>query len=241
ARHLNFQVSKYCENIMIENGQFSSWKYYVKYSSINSVDIRQNLMMKILRIMSVHINCSGYGNRKNEQSVFVPMTKKSNALATMKALVPDFTLCNIQVKSKRTYMTYVWLPAVLVIGVAVAINVFCKIAYRWDDAVWFMGIMLEVPLVYLLAVQIGAKISTGFGVSDKTVMLSCCRATHFHTVIVPKDRIAYIKIRRTIFQRVSGCCDVIVYVKGGHKRGYRVRGIILSEALRLVKSYDKMC
>ncbi|MBP1548623.1 MAG: PH domain-containing protein [Oscillospiraceae bacterium] len=240
ARHLNFKASKCRENITIENGHFSSWKYYVKYSSINNVNIRQNLLMKFLKIMSVHINCSGYGNRKNEQSVFVPMTKKSNAVRVMKVLIPDFTLCNIQLKSKRTYMTYVWLPSILIIGVAVATTLFCSIAYRWHEAVQFIGIMLEIPLMYLLAIRIAAKLSTGIGINDKAVTLSYCRATRFHTIIVPKDRIACIKIRRTFFQRVSGCCDVIVYVKGRHKRGHRVRGIKLAEAIWLAKNYDKM-
>lgn len=241
-RHLNFKISRYAGNIMIEKGYFSYWKYYVNYSRINNVDICQNLLMKIANKVSVHINCSGYVRRKNEQAVLIPMTTRRIALHMIKALFPNFTICNIQLKSKRTYiMVYIWLPLVLIIGVAVATVVLCKILYKWDDAVRFVGIMLEIPLAYLLVVRIVAKNSTGIGVNDRVVTINYCRATRFYTAIVPKERVAYVKIRRTFFQRVSGCCDVIVYARGGHVRGYRVRGIVLTEALWLVDNYDKMC
>ena len=137
-------------------------------------------------------------------------------------------------------MAYVWLPAVLIIGVAVSVAMLSRMP-TWGSAAGFVGIMLEIPLMYLLAVRIGAKIFAGIGVNDNSLTVSCCRGARLCTAIVPKDRIAYIKIRRTFFQRVGGCCDVIVYARGGHARGYRIRGIVVSEALWLVENYDKMC
>ena len=137
-------------------------------------------------------------------------------------------------------MAYVWLPAVLIIGVAVSAAMLSSMA-MWDSAAGFVGIMLEIPLMYLLTVRIVAKICAGIGVNDNSLMVSYCRGVRLCTAIVPKDRIAYIAIRRTFFQRVGGCCDVIIYARGGHARGYRVRGIVLTEALWFVENYDKMC
>lgn len=240
-RRINFKISTCGGSILIENGLFDYWKYYVKYSSINSAEIQQNLLMKMAGIVSVNINCAGYGKRKDEQPVFIPMTSKREAVCMMKELLPDFTLSNIILRTKRTYiMAYVWLPVVLIIGIGVSAAMLTREG-TWGSAVSFIGIMLEIPLVYLLAVRIVAKIYAGIGVNDKSLTVSCCRGTRLCTAIVPKDRIAYIKIRRTFFQRVSGCCDVIVYARGRHARGYRVRGIMLTEAVWLVENYDKTC
>lgn len=240
-RRINFKISRCGGQILIENGLLDYWKYYVKYSSVNSVEIQQNLLMKIAGIMSVNINCTGYGKRRDELPVFIPMTTKRQAMRMMKELLPDFTLSNIMLRTKRTYiMAYVWLPAVLIIGVAVSVAMLSRMP-TWDSAAGFVGIMLEIPLMYLLAVRIGAKIFAGIGVNDNSLTVSYCRGARLCTAIVPKDRIAYIKIRRTFFQRVGGCCDVIVYARGGHARGYRIRGIVVSEALWLVENYDKMC
>lgn len=240
-RRTNFKISRCGGSILIENGLFDYWKYYVKYSSINCVEIQQNLLMKTTGIMSVNINCAGYGKRKDELPVFIPMTTKKQAILMMRKLLPDFTLSNIKLRTKRTYiMAYVWLPAALIIGVAVSVAMLSRTA-TWGSAAGFVGIMLEIPLMYLLTVRIVAKICAGIGVNDNSLTVSCCKGVRLCTAIVPKDRIAYIKIRRTFFQRVSGCCDVIVYARGGHVRGYRVRGIVLTEALWLVENYDKMC
>ncbi len=241
-RYIHFKISKFGKNILIENGYFSSWKYIVNYSRINTVDIRQNLLMKITRTMSVHINCSGYGRRKNELALFIPITTKRRAINMIERMLPNFTPSNIRLKVKRTYiMAYIWLPLLLAIVVALLTALVVKLNYEWADIVKFIGVMAEIPLVYLLIVRVAAKMSTGIGASDDSVTVSYCRAIRFHTVVVPKERISYIKIRRTLLQRASGCCDVIIYARGGHTRGHKVRGMVYAEALLLVENWRKMC
>jgi len=241
ARHFHYKICKCGKSIYIENGYFYNWKYYVNYSRINAVDMRQNLLMKIAKIMSVHINCAGYGKRKNELAVFVPMTTKKRAMKIMEELLPNFTPSNNLLRTKKSYIiAYIWLPLILIVGVVIATVVMCRVAYEWNNAVRFIGVMFEVPLIYFLAVRLMAKISTGIGVSDKAVTVSYCRATQFHTVIVPKEQIAYIKIHRTFLQCASGCCDVTVYTRGERVIGHRVRGIVFAEAIWLVENYDKM-
>lgn len=240
-RYSNFKICRLEKNILIENGHFSNWKYYVNSSSVHSVEIRQNLIMKLAKKMSLYVNCAGYGEQKNEQPIFVPMTTKKRGMGILKELLPDFTKSNNMLTTKRALLGYIWLPLILVVGVAVVTAVLCTNFYNWAETIQFAGIMLEIPLVYFLAVQIVAKVSTGIGVSDRAVTMSYCRAAHFHTVIVLKERIAYIKIRRTFFQRASGCCDVIVYTGGRCVKTHRMRGIIFKDAEKLVENYDKTC
>ncbi|MBQ7981165.1 MAG: PH domain-containing protein [Oscillospiraceae bacterium] len=241
-RHLCFEIRWHGSNITIENGFFSRWKYYVNSSKINYVDLRQNLLMKAVEVMSVHVSCTGYGKGKNELPVFVPVTTRRRVMNVIKSMLPDFTPSNILLKTKKSYvMVYVRLPLILVFGTAIAAAELEKNFPEWGSAVKFLGMMLEIPLVYLLAVKIAAKISTGIGVSRTALTIRYCKAYRFHTVIVPKGRIAYIKIRRTLFQRVSGCCDVVIYTRGESVRAHRVRGIMFADVDKLVNDCDKMC
>lgn len=240
-RHIRFEITRRGKNISVENGYFSRWKYYVNSSKINYADLRQNLLMKIGKIMSVHVSCTGYGKSRNEIPVFVPISTRRRVMSTMEMMLPEFTLSNISLRPKRTYiMAYIWLPLVLTLGVPIAAVVTCRIFPEWAGAVKFAAVMLELFSIYLLAVKISAKLSSGIGVGRETLTIKYCRAHRFHTVIVPKRRIAYIKIRRTLFQRVSGCCDVVIYTRGERATRHRVRGILVGEAEELAVKYDKI-
>lgn len=239
-RHIRFEIHRRGENIVVENGYFSRWKYYVNSSRINYADLRQNLLMKAAKIMSVHVSCTGYGKGRNEIPVFVPVTTRRRVISTMKMMLPDFTLSNITLKPKRTYIiAYIWLPLVLTVGVPFGAIVAARFFPEWSGAIKFLAAMLEIPSVYLLAVKIAAKLGTGIGEGAETLTVRYCRAYQFHTVIVPKVRVAYIKIRRTPFQRVSGCCDVVVYTRGERVQGHRVRGIGFAEAEFFAANYTK--
>ncbi len=240
-RHIKFAIHRRGENIVVENGHFSHWKYYVNYSKINYADLRQNLLMKAAKIMSVHVSCTGYGKGRNEIPVFVPVTTRQRVMSTMEMMLPDFTLSNITLKPKPTYvMAYIWLPLVLTVGVPIGAIVAARFFPDWLGAIKFLAIMLEIPSVYLLAVKIAAKLGTGIGAGAKTLTVRYCHAYRFHTVIVPKVRVAYIKIRRTPFQRVSECCDVVIYTRGERVQGHKVRGVRFTEAEFFAENYNNV-
>ncbi len=232
-RHMNFKIRSFEKGLEVENGHFSRWKYYVNSSKINYIDLRQNMLMKTAHIVSAHISCAGYKTVGNGQSVFIPVTTKKQAAAAMKELLPGFTQSNNLVSAKQAR---VWMPLTFVIGVFVGVKYLSSIFSEWRSLIVFLGVMLEVMFLYLLAVKITAKLTTGIGVSEETLSLRYCKAFRFHTVVVPKARIAYIKIQRTPFQQISGSCDVIVYTKGEGLRGHRVSGIDYKKIVFLMRN-----
>lgn len=234
-RHMHFEMRRFGRGFEVKNGYFSRWKYYVNYSRINCVDLHQSLIMKSAKIVSVHISCAGYGKGRNGQSVFVPVTTRKRAAAAVEGLLSDFTQSNNLVGAKQAY---VWGPMAAAAGVLIASKLLSSIFPEWKSAVNFFGAMLEVLFLYLIAVRITARLTTGMGVSREALTLRYCKGFRFHTVIVPKARIAYIKIRRTLFQRAGGSCDVIVYTRGERAREYRVKGIAFKEGKNLVLHYD---
>lgn len=193
------------------------------------------------RIMSLHVSCTGYGKSRNELPVLVPVTSRKRLMSTMGTMLPDFTQSNISIRpAAGCIAAYVWLPVAAVVLIPIAGAVVGKLFPMWGSVIDFLTVMGEVPSVYLLAVKIAARLGTGIGVNGPNLTLKYCRLYRFHTVIVPKNKLAYIKIRRTLFQRAGGYCDLVFYTCGERVRGHRIRGIKYAEAELLVQNYDKM-
>ena len=241
-RHINFKIKRRGGSVFVENGFFSKWKYYVNISKVNYADLRQNLLMKIWRVMSVHVSCTGYGKSRSEIPVFVPITTRRRVMSSMQMTLPDFTMSNISLKPKRTYiMGYVWVPLVMSLVFPVCAAVLLRKFPDWGGVINFLGAMAEIPSIYLLAVKITAKYTSGIGAEKGMVTLKYCKLFQFHTIIVPKSRIAYVCVRQSLFQRVGKCCDVWIYTRGERAARHRIRGISVSDAEDFAANYDRLC
>lgn len=238
-RHINFKAQRFGNNIFVENGFFSRWKYYVNCSRINYADLRQNLLMKACRVMSVHVSCTGYGKSKNEIPVFVPVTTRDRVIGSMRLLLPSFTVSDVTLKTKGSYILP-FIAAPLIVAAAIPVGAVIGVHFLpdWDSAIKFLLIMGEIPSLYMLAVGITAKFSTGIGIGDGTITLRYCKTNKFHTVIVPKDKIVYVRLTRTVFQLLNGTADVWVYTRGERAAKHRIRGIPAAAAEDFAKNYD---
>ncbi len=233
-RHINFRIQRRGKNVTVRNGFFTKRKYYINISKVNCADLRQNLLMKICRVMSVHVSCTGYGKSRDEIPVFVPVTTKKRVMSSMRMMLPSFTLSDISFKPKtRFILQYVWAPLLMTLLFPAGAATAAHFLPKWYGIIKFLLIMGEIPSVYLLIVKTSALFSSGIGIGDSTVTLKYCTFSQFHTVIVPKNRIAYIKLTRTVFQRFNGCCDVWIYSRGEHAAKHRVRGINSEDAEKL--------
>ncbi|MBQ8176323.1 MAG: PH domain-containing protein [Oscillospiraceae bacterium] len=235
-RHMNLKITSSGQAIIIENGCFDRWKYYVKYSRVNCVDLRQNMIMKTANLTSVHIDCSGYGTA-SKQSVFIPIATKKQAKDIVAELLPDFTQSNNLI---RTKWVNIWLPITVMAGVFIVTKYLSGVFFEWEKAVEFFSVMLEVLMLYLLAVRIVARLTNGIGVSRGALTVRYCSAFRYHTVVVPKKAIAFIKIRRTPFRAAGGSCKVFIYPKGRGARRHCVRGVDYKEATFLIENYNNM-
>lgn len=146
-------------------------------------------------------------------------------------MLPSFTLSNISLKPKPFYvLPFLWGPLLSALLLPVGAVAAARFFPAWSGIVKFLLIMGEIPSLYLIAVKIMAKFTTGIGFGSDTITLKYCTFYQFHTVIVPKSRIAYVRLSRTIFQRFNGTCDVWVYSRGEHASKHRIRGIDVKKA-----------
>ncbi len=241
VHHLRFTVCRRGENIFLKNGSLSYWKYYVNISRINYADLHQNLVMKIFKIMSVNVSCSGYRKRKNQVPVFVPITTVDRVRSTMRAILPDFTQSNISLRPIRTYfIVYVWFPLIMSVAIPVA-EIFLKRNFiEWGEIIHFVSAVSELSVLYLLAVKIVGRVGTGIGRNDSAITIKYCKRIRFHTVIVPVAKVACVEIRQSFFQIRKRSCDLIVCTRGDGFSRHRIRGLMLDDAKQFVTEYDKI-
>ena len=241
-RHINFELKKSGRNIKIRNGFFSEWQYHINTERINYVNLRQTAFMKICKVMSVHVSCSGYGKQRREIPVFVPITTRHRVIGAMNLFLPEFTVMHKTVHPRWNYiMRFLLPPTALIFGIMLFAAALVLVFPEWYSIIFFIAVMGELLSYALLIVKFLAYYTNGVGTDGAVVNLSYCRFYQFHRVIIPIEKIVYTEIRQTIFQRMNDSCDFIVYTKGERAKKHRVRCIDLHEATAAaaVIGYDK--
>ena len=235
-RHMNFCIQREGKCITIQNGFFSKWHYFINAEKINYTDVRQNLLMKLFRVMSVHVSCSGYGKAKNEIPVFVPVTTRSRVIGSMQMLLPNFKLQKVRFKSKPKYLfRFIGLPLIMIISILIAGYLTAYFLPSWYEVIVFAVIMLEIPACYMLIVKVVAHYTNGIEYTADSLTLDYCRFYQFHKVIIPLSRITMVKISQNIFQRKNKSCDIIIFTKAEFTKSHRVKGLTIDDANEILK------
>lgn len=238
-RHIGFRITKYGGNIEIRSGFFTKRAYFINSDKINYADIRQNLLMKLFRVMSVNVSCAGYGKAKNEIPVFVPITTKKQVISSMQLLLPGLDIPTRGVHSKFRYIfRFLWLPLLMSAVCPVGGYLLLKFFSDWSRIIIFGTIMCEIPSIWLLIVKITAFFTTGLFVSEKGIAAKYCNGYAFHTVAVQRERIAKIKISQTIFQYNMHSCDVYIYTNSEFTKSHIVKNMPYEAAKELLTELD---
>ncbi len=236
-RHDKFKVSRKGNNITITNGFLTKRKYYMNSNKINYADLRQTLFMKLCAVMSVHINCSGYGKAKNEIPVFIPVLKEEKVQGIFKEMLPAFVLSENEITTRKGYvLRFLMPPTLLIFGIMIAAFILDLIYPEWYSIILFLTIMAEIPFALLLVAKCVSFLTNGISFKNDVVCLRYSKAWQFHTVVVPMSRVARVSVKQTLFQRANGSCDVIINSYSEHTGYHRVRGMNLDEAVRLIKN-----
>ncbi len=237
-RHMNFRFSKQGGTIKISDGAFTQRKYCINSQHINCADLRQNLLMKLFRVMSVNVSCAGYGKAKNEIPVFIPISSKKRVHGIMRRIMPDIEWNEDVIHiSYRYVFRYLGIPifllALTIFGAGAAIIIFPE----WYDVIFFTMIMLLIPVIWLLIVKAAAFVSSGISYSGGILCVKYCAFYGFHTLLVPESRIAKLEVSRNIFQQFNGSCDMIIYTNAEYIRSHRIRGLRYKDACELLDEY----
>ena len=231
-RHIGFKIYRQGERVMVENGFFSRFLYSINIRKINYADFSQSVLMRLFRVRSIQVSCSGYGKRKQEIPVFVPITTDREADASLRMLLPGFSVSQNEVEPGLKAVFVYLSGGILMVLASLVVDLIGLIFFaEFRELLRFASVMVLIPVAWLLIAESVAFSFSGIGFADGHLTLRYGKWFKLHTVTVPEARIASMKIRRTIFQLANGTCDIIVRTAAENGKSHRIRYLPYNETI----------
>lgn len=220
VRHLLFSVTRQGGSLHIRSGLVTRREYWLSARRINLIELQQTLMTKLFGLYAAFIHCNGYGKGKDELSVLMPAVAEEELGRNLELLFPETPLCKPEIHPRMKFITRFLIPP---LGWILAVTLLWLAAFRLfrpiEEIILYVGLMAELPCIWYLLVKIVSFFHTGIGVRDEVYTLCYTYAYRIKTVAVPKRRIVKVTVSQSLFQVMSGCCNVVIHtVSEGRKR-----------------------
>lgn len=234
TRYKNFTLTRKNNTLCINGGVFTKREYFIWYSDVNFIDIRQSLTTKILRLYSLYISAVGYGKQKDDISCIIPTEPEDefeeNRKTIFPALAPDPREFAPEI---RGIMRFIGNPVLLLLGIALALAVFSRLFPSWGTFIWFAGLMALIPATVFLLIRIFDFNTSGITFKNGNITMSYSRGLSLHTIVIPEDKVASIELRQSFFQKFGRYCDLIVISKSEGSYRHLCRSLVKDDLLKL--------
>ncbi len=235
----DFSLTRCSDSLYIKSGLIERNRHILSLDKINCVDLRQNLISKILRISSLHCDCAGYGETgRAETSVVMPIATEREINSTVAEIFPSIPSESVYHKPKlvlkptyQSYWMFYYAPIILAILPLTAFFVLFAIFPSWRSVIRVGLIVAEVPAIWLTIVKTLAIFKTGIAVNGDYVTMRYSKFYTFHTTVVPKDRIVKVMIKQTYLQNLTGNCSAVIYTASSGTSKHVITGLRLNRAL----------
>lgn len=231
----NSSLTKSSDSVYVKSGFIMKRINLITLDKINFIDFNQNLLARLFRISSLSVHAAGFGKTgQKEMSVVMPITSNKEMRSTIKEVFPEYPAPKIQLKSDiKSYNGFYAWP---IIFAALPIVGFWLLKHFMPD--WYTIaspalIVSLIPAAWLAVVKTASLFTTGIGFKDKYLCMRYSRYFGFHTVIMPKERIAKVVLRQSPFQVLNGTCTLRVFSASQARRVHTIRGLNIDRAMNL--------
>ncbi|MGN0601134.1 MAG: PH domain-containing protein [Oscillospiraceae bacterium] len=233
-RHWSFKATRCGSQIIVESGIITKRKHVINRSKINFLDYEKSLLMKLFKICSVTVFCTGYGVRHREISALIPITTSKEVRKSLKILVPDVPHSEIEIKTGvRDIPRFLYLPVALSFIPPAAGYVVKFFVDKWHYEINIITMIAVIPFAWKIIVSIAAAFNTSLGFKNGYCTLRYCRLYRFHKIIMPKKNISKAVVYQTWFQKISGRCNLRIYTNSQNTRVHMLRNLPLDETREL--------
>lgn len=233
-RHWNFKATRCGSQFIVESGVLTKRKHVINRSKINYLDYQKSLLMKLFKICSVTIHCTGYGVRRREISALIPITTKKEARKSLKILEPNVPHTVIELKTGAKDIPRFLLVPVVFSALPPILGLIAKFFLdKWHTEINMITIFALIPFLWKIVVAIVASFNTSVGFKDGFCSLRYCYMYKFHKVIIPKDHISKAVITQTWFQKVSKMCSLKIYTNAEQTKFHILKNLPLNKTEEL--------
>lgn len=232
-RYGGFDMESDKRMLSVRSGLATRRHFYLVSHRINFIDIRQNLLTKCFRICSLAVNCPGFGNQRGSIPICLPLLTQKEMEEALPMIFPGSRQTKNRLKTPGTsWFSYIFLPVLAAVCVIPVLNKARELFPQVSEVLTFLQIMIEIPILWKLAIQLVALLTTGISGSKGRICVRYCRGLTFHTVIADTDSVVKVKIKQLLWQKLSGKCHVELYFRSEVTK----RCILRSMKLEMVRT-----
>lgn len=238
-RHLKFSAARQSGGLTIKSGLITKREYHIAVKRINLIELRQSFITKLFGFYTGFIHSNGYGKRKDELSVLMPAGDGHAIASNLDMLLPEIPLCKTTLRPRLKFLSRFMIPPLSWIGGVSAGWILLNLLFpSFSDVILYIGIMAEIPCFWYLCVKIASFFHTGVGESESAYTFCYTYGYRIKTVAVPKKRIVKLTLRRSLFQVMSGCCDLVILTFSEGKKRHVVPNVPFHEAKKMMAAEE---
>lgn len=235
VRHLRFSSERQGGRLIIRSGLITKREYHIAVKRINVIELQQSFLTKLFGFYTGFIHSNGYGKRKDELSVLMPAGDGHAIARNLDMLLPEIPLCKTTLKPSLKFLSRFMIPPLSWIGgVSAGLLLLNWLFPTFSDITLYIGIMAQIPCFWYLGVKIVSFFHTGVGETESAYTFCYTYGYKIKTIAVPKKRIVKLTLRRSLFQVMSGCCDLVILTFSEGKKRHVVPNVSFSEAKKIM-------
>ncbi|MCI8601240.1 MAG: PH domain-containing protein [Oscillospiraceae bacterium] len=221
VNHLGFKAERRGGMLTVRAGVLTLRQYQLTVKKINFMQLRQSLLTRLLGYCAVLINCTGYGKGKNELAVLLPAANEQELRRGLQMVLPEIRPGRRTCRClPRTVTRFLIPPLTLLAALFAAVFLAWRQLPALRTLVFFLGLMGVLPAVWWFFVKLAAFRYVGVELKGRTCTFRSVFGYAFYTTVAPADKVTQIELRRSLFQKMAGCCDMVVRLRS--EKGRRI-------------------
>lgn len=237
-RYGRFSVSRTGSRVIINRGLISRNTFITETEHINAVSARQSILMLLFRLKSVYIHTIGSGKAKGDKSLLIA-AQSSKTIDRVLMTLSGRTL-NFQqgiTPPKHKAKSFLYLPAACILCVIPAAVLLSALGLYGE--ILILMLLFGVPVLFLwLGFRFLAYKKTALAYNGKAVMACGFKRMNLTQNAVPYEKVQYLVIKQSLFQKFSHSCHVTVYIYSDHRQGFTVKNLDYKEACDTVEEIE---
>lgn len=233
-----FHVHADTDFLSIHMGIFIRRRTHLRPMAVHYVISKQNLIMKLFGVQSIHLSCPGYGNGRKSLPVLIPVVTKKSTPLPLSAWMPEVSDKEPPKKirgRKDAIWSFVWTPVLLIGTTLFGILFTGRIVPGMDQFLVSAAIIVLIPSVWLLLIRLISIPTEYVAYNKKQIHLHYSKGFSFYTIAAPIHHIIGIKICKTPMTSRNDICNIYITLRGHHRRTHRILGVSLKQAEQLLR------
>lgn len=225
-RHKNLCLRRQGDALYISGGIFTIREYAVSIPKINFLDIRQSVLSFLLRFCSVHIHAVGYSKHSDDVSGVVPAVHRRDVQKTLHLFFPEFIPDARQLRHNwGALFKFIGDPSWGCVLIPAGTLLLRFLLPDWGDFIGWVGFMLCFPAYWFLTVRLIDYFTSGIARVGDRFTLRYSSGYYLHTVVLHRDKIAWVCLRQSPIQYFDKKCDLLVFSFSEGERRHHIRNL----------------